>query len=60
MAFPFAIFSIRALREQIAMVTQESFLFNGTIRENLHVGKWNASDKRIVRISGSGKRPGLH
>lgn len=44
-------FSIRALREQIAMVTQESFLFNGTIRENLHVGKWNASDKELFEAA---------
>src|SRR5882762_7785002 len=31
-------FSICTLREQIGMVTQESFLFNGTIRENLLIG----------------------
>src|SRR5881275_1103321 len=30
---------VRELREKIGMVTQESFLFNGTIRENLQMGK---------------------
>src|SRR5437773_4668143 len=30
--------SIRELRQKIGMVTQESFLFNGTIRENLQMG----------------------
>ena len=41
-------FSIRALREQIGMVTQESFLFNGTIRENLLIGKPSATDAELL------------
>jgi len=41
-------FSIRTLREQIGMVTQESFLFNGTIRENLLIGKPNATDAELL------------
>src|SRR6266404_545703 len=32
-------YDLRALRESIGVVTQESFLFNGTIRENLLMGK---------------------
>jgi ATP-binding cassette subfamily B protein len=43
--------NIRSLREQIGMVTQESFLFNGTIRENLRVGKWNASDEELLQAA---------
>src|SRR5213082_3028755 len=43
--------SIRALREQIGMVTQESFLFNGTIRENLLIGKPNATDAELLRAA---------
>ena len=35
--------NIRELRQKIGMVTQESFLFNGTIRENLQIGKPGAS-----------------
>jgi len=43
--------SIPALREQIGMVTQESFLFNGTIRENLLMGKPNASDAALLEAA---------
>jgi ATP-binding cassette, subfamily B, bacterial len=45
---PIRHFSIRALREQIGMVTQESFLFNGTIRENLQIGKPGATDNELL------------
>ena len=31
------------------MVTQESFLFNGTIRENLQIGKPGASDEELLK-----------
>ena len=41
-------FGIRPLRETIGMVTQESFLFNGTIRENLLIGKPDASDAELL------------
>src|SRR5438309_1283184 len=43
--------NIRTLREQIGMVTQESFLFNGTIRENLLIGKPNATDAELLRAA---------
>ncbi len=42
-------FSIRSLRENIGLVTQESFLFNGTIRENLLMGKPTATDAELWR-----------
>ena len=42
-------YDIRALRENIGVVSQESFLFNGTIRENLLMGKPNATDKELWR-----------
>lgn len=35
------------LRGAIAMVTQESFLFNGTTAENLRVGKQNATEEEM-------------
>jgi ABC-type multidrug transport system fused ATPase/permease subunit len=38
----------RALRQQIGMVTQEGFLFNGTIRENLRVAKRDATDDELL------------
>ena len=36
-----------ALRNAVGMVTQESFLFNGTIGENLRVGKPGATDAEL-------------
>ena len=35
------------LRRSIGYVTQESFLFNGTVRENLLIGKREASDEEL-------------
>ncbi|HAO91853.1 MAG TPA: ABC transporter, partial [Succinivibrio sp.] len=40
-------FTISSLREQIAMVFQDNFLFDGTVRENLLYGKENATDAEI-------------
>ncbi len=41
-------FTKRSLREAIGYVTQETFLFNGTIRENLLLGNARASDEEIA------------
>jgi ATP-binding cassette, subfamily B, bacterial len=48
---PIRDFSIRSLRQQIGMVTQESFLFNGTIRENLQMGKPDATDEELMEAA---------
>jgi ABC-type multidrug transport system fused ATPase/permease subunit len=40
---------LRTLREAIGVVTQESFLFNGSIRENLLMGKPTATDAELWR-----------
>src|SRR6059058_3892140 len=40
-------YDLRTLREAIGVVTQESFLFNGSIRENLLIGKPAASDAEL-------------
>jgi ABC-type multidrug transport system fused ATPase/permease subunit len=40
-------YDMRALRESIGVVTQESFLFNGTVRENLLMGKPTATDAEL-------------
>ena len=42
-------YDLRALREAIGVVTQESFLFNGSIRENLLMGKPTATDAELWR-----------
>ncbi|MBC7979253.1 MAG: ABC transporter ATP-binding protein [Armatimonadetes bacterium] len=36
-----------SLRSQLAYVTQEAFLFNGSVRENLELAKREASDEEI-------------
>jgi ATP-binding cassette subfamily B protein len=45
---PIREFGMRRLREMIGVVTQESFLFNGTIRENLLMGKLTATDAEVL------------
>jgi ABC-type multidrug transport system fused ATPase/permease subunit len=42
-------YDLRILRESIGVVTQESFLFNGSIRENLLMGKPAATDAELWR-----------
>jgi ABC-type multidrug transport system fused ATPase/permease subunit len=46
---PIREYDLRALRETIGVVTQESFLFNGSIRENLLMGKPQATDAELWR-----------
>jgi len=46
---PIREYDLHALREAIGVVTQESFLFNGSIRENLLMGKPQASDAELWR-----------
>ena len=40
-------FDLSYLREQIGVVTQDSYLFNGTIRENLLYAKENATQEEL-------------
>src|SRR6188474_944801 len=42
-------YDLRTLREAIGVVTQESFLFNGSIRDNLLMGKPTATDAELWR-----------
>ncbi|GAB2024435.1 ABC transporter ATP-binding protein [Lactovum odontotermitis] len=44
-------FSREKLRSKMAMVLQETWLFSGTIRENLCYGKANATEEEILRAS---------
>ncbi|MFN2231817.1 MAG: ABC transporter ATP-binding protein [Anaerolineae bacterium] len=43
--------TLRSLRSQIAVVFQESFLFNGTVWENIAYGKAGATEKEILRAA---------
>jgi ABC-type multidrug transport system fused ATPase/permease subunit len=46
---PIREYRLPTLREAIGVVTQESFLFNGSIRENLLMGKPDATDAELWR-----------
>lgn len=41
-------YDLASLRNNIGVVTQETYLFNGTIRDNLLIAKPNATDKEIL------------
>jgi ABC-type multidrug transport system fused ATPase/permease subunit len=45
-------FSLSALRNQIALVPQDVFLFGGTIRENISYGKPGSTDEDIYSAAG--------
>jgi ABC-type multidrug transport system fused ATPase/permease subunit len=40
--------TVESLRRQIGIVTQEAFLFNGTIRENIQYGRLDATEAELV------------
>jgi ATP-binding cassette subfamily B protein len=40
--------TLTSLREHISVVSQEPFLFNGTIRENILYGKLDATDEELI------------
>ncbi len=41
--------SLESLRDNIAVVFQDNFLFEGTIRDNIIIGKENATDEEIEK-----------
>ena len=43
-------FSLRSLRDNIAMVFQDNFLYTGTIRENIMMGNPNACDAELMEV----------
>ena len=42
-------FTLHSLRQNIAVVFQDNFLFDGTIRENIMLGNENASEEELQR-----------
>ena len=43
--------SLESLRSHISVVSQEAFLFNGTIRENILYGRLDATEQELVAAS---------
>ncbi len=43
--------SLESLRAHISVVSQEAFLFNGTIRENILYGRLNATGEELIAAS---------
>jgi len=41
---------LASLRQNIAVVFQDNFLFSGTIKENILLGKFNATDAEIFKV----------
>lgn len=45
---PLSSYTISSLRSQIAIVSQDNFLFNATVAENIRLGRLNATDEEVV------------
>jgi subfamily B ATP-binding cassette protein MsbA len=43
--------TLRSLRSQIGIVLQETFLFSGTIKDNLRYGRMEATDEQVVQAA---------
>jgi ATP-binding cassette subfamily B protein len=43
--------SIESLRRQMGIMTQDNFLFTGTIKENIRYGKLDATDEEIIEAA---------
>jgi subfamily B ATP-binding cassette protein MsbA len=43
--------TLKSLRDQIALVTQQTILFNDTVRNNIAYGNMNCSDQEIVEAA---------
>ncbi len=44
-------YTLKSLRSNLALVSQETFLFNDTVRKNITYGRPNASEDDILRAS---------
>jgi len=44
-------YTMKSLRREIAMVTQDNFLFHTTVRENIRLGKIDATEEEILEAA---------
>ena len=49
--------TLRSLRDNIAMVQQDVYLFNSTVRDNIAYGQYDATDEQIVAAA---KQANIH
>ncbi len=52
---PLAAMTVASLRSQIGLVSQDVFLFGGTMRENIAYGRLGASDAEIMAAAGKAR-----
>lgn len=45
--------TLKSLREQMGVMTQDNFLFSGTIRDNIRYGKLDATEEEIIEAAKS-------
>ena len=43
--------SVGSLRHHIAFVSQDVFLFSGTVRDNIRIGRLDATDAEVERAA---------
>ena len=43
--------TMNSLRKQMGVMTQDNFIFHGTVRDNIAYGKLNATDEEIIRAA---------
>lgn len=51
------VYTVESLHRQLGIVTQENFLFTGTVMENLKFGRPTASDEEVIQAA---RRLGTH
>ncbi len=50
---PLSAYTLDSLRAEISIVTQDNFLFNATVAENIRLGRLNATDEDVVAAAGA-------
>ncbi len=48
---PLPSYTLKSLRSEIALVTQDNFLFNTSVEENIRLGKLDATSEQIVEAA---------
>lgn len=49
--YPLQSVSIQSLRKQMGIMTQDNFLFSGTIKDNIRYGRLEATDEEIIEAA---------